>query len=154
MKDALGHGSNPRGAHASKLEQIGNLRLHPNVLRVIQKNPWGASVKPQTGKQPTSGFMVSVPGRTRYVEATELSGPKGEKIVRDYGRVNSDLLQNDNAHIGSWTDDATGKTHLDVSENIKNISEAYRAGKQRNQISIWDVARKRLINTGGSGDHA
>lgn len=153
MKDAKGHGSNKRGAFANKIEQIGNLRLHPNTLRIIQKNPWGASVKPQTGKQPTDGFMVSVPGRTRFVDTSDMSGPKGEKIIREYGRTNADVLQSGNAHIGSWTDPETGKTHLDVSENIKDRTQAYRVGKQRHQIAIWDVARKRAINTHGSGDH-
>jgi hypothetical protein len=152
MKDALGHGSEGRGLHAGGVNKIGNLAVHPNALRTIQKNPWGASVKPQTGVSPTTGYMVSVPGRTQSPTSAALAGPQGAGIIRDYARTNSDLLQQPDAHIGSWTDDKTGKTHLDVSHNIQDRTEAIAAGRRGNQISIWDVARKKLINTGGTGD--
>ena len=149
MKDAKGHGSNAHNAGIASLPGV--MQLHPNALRVITKNPWGASVKPQTGDVPTRGYMVSVPGRTKFVDAKELAGPQGSSILRDYARTNADLLQGSDAHIGSWTDDATGKTHLDVSRNIRGRTAAASAGRRGNQISIWDVARKKIINTGGTG---
>ena len=152
MKDAKGHGSDPRGTHSLGISKIGNISVHPNTLRVIAKNPWGASVKPQTGKVPTTGYMVSEPGRTAHPEASALAGPQGAGIIRDYARNNADLLQAPDAHIGSWTDDATGKTYLDVSHNIQDRAQAIAAGRRGNQISIWDVARKKLINTGGTGE--
>jgi len=59
MKDALGHGSN---AHNRGIDALARpVPVHPNVLRVIQKNPWGASVKPQTGRDPAHrlhGFVA------------------------------------------------------------------------------------------------
>lgn len=149
MKDAKGHGSNAHNSGIAKLPGV--LPVHPNVLRVIQKNPWGASVKPQTGVVPKTGYMVSLPGRTFSTTAAELSGPKGEKIIRDYARTNADVLVNSNAHIGSWADE-TGKVHLDVSQNIKSHTTAVRLGRQQNQKSIWNNDRKKLIDTGGTGD--
>lgn len=151
MKDALGHGSNSRGSHSSGVDRIGNLSIHPNVLRTIQKNPWGASVKPQTGKSPTTGYMVSLPGRTQSPTASALSSTQGEGIIRNYARNNSDELQKPAMHIGSWADD-TGRVHLDVSENIHDRATAIREGHRRNQQGIWDVARKKFIGTGGTGD--
>jgi hypothetical protein len=153
MKDALGHGSETRGGtHASKVDQIGRpVQVHPNVLRVIQKNPWGASVKPQTGVVPKTGTMVSVQGRTFSTTAAELAGPRGQQIIRDFSKRNSDLLSQDPMHIGSWADE-TGKVHLDVSENIPDHATAVREGIRRNQMGIWDNARKKLIATGGTGD--
>lgn len=149
MKDELGHGSNAHNTGIAKLSAP--VQVHPNVLRVIQKNPWGASVKPQTGEVPRTGYMVSLPGRTYGTTSAELSGPKGTKIINDYSRTNSDVLQHPNAHIGSWADE-TGKVHLDVSENIKDRATATKLGRQRNQMGIWDNAGKKLINTGGTGD--
>lgn len=148
MKDAKGHGSN---AHMSGINAIGVLPVHPNVARVIAKNPWGASVKPQTGKVPTSGYMVALPGRTQYVTTTELQGPGAGALLRQFARNNSDVLKEPNAHIGSWADDS-GKTHLDVALNIKDRAQAIRTGIKGNQMSIWDNERKKIINTNGSGD--
>ena len=153
-KDAGGHGSNPRGgpAHSAGVNKIGQpVSVHPNVLRVIQKNPWGASVKPQTGQVPKTGLMVSIPHRTYSTTATELSGPKGQQIIQDFSKRNSDLLSQKEMHIGSWADE-TGKVHLDVSENIPDRATAIREGSRRNQMSIWDNVGKKLIKTGGTGD--
>jgi hypothetical protein len=151
MKDALGHGSN--GLHAGGVNKIGNLPVHPNALRTIQKNPWGASVKPQTGVSPTTGYMVSIQGRTQSPTSAALAGPQGASIIRDYARNNSDLLQKPDMHIGSWADE-TGRTHLDVSQNIPDRATAVQEGRRRNQQGIWDVARKKFIGTGGTGDAA
>jgi len=68
-----------------------------------------------------------------------------------YSRTNSDVLQKDSMHLGSWADE-TGKVHLDVSEKVPSRATAIKLGRARNQMSIWDNARKKLINTGGTGD--
>jgi hypothetical protein len=149
MKDAKGHGSNKRGIHASMVEQVGNVQLHPNVLNTIRKSPLGFSVMPTNGKSPTDGFMVALPGHSRIVPEKEMAGPRGLGIVAEYAKANAAALQQPGAHIGGWTD--KGRTYLDVSLNIKNKSAAVKAGKNQNQISIWDVKRKRAINTGGDG---
>lgn len=153
MKDAKGHGSDPRGSHSGGINKLpGVLPVHPNTLRVIQKNPWGASVKPQTGEQPTTGYMVSLPNRTRFADPSELSGPRGPQVISNFARTNADALKASDMHVGSWNDSEIGKVHLDVSQNIKDRATAIRAGRRQNQKSIWDVSRKKLIDTGGTGD--
>lgn len=150
MKDAKGHGSDAHGSGIAKAVP-NRLRVHPNTLRVIQKNPWGASVKPQTGVVPTKGYMVSLAGRTAFPTAIDLAGPRGSQIISNYARANSDKLNAADMHIGSWNDE-TGRVHLDVSQNISSRTAAILAGRAQNQKSIYDVARKALINTGGTGD--
>lgn len=151
MKDAKGHGSN--GGHSSGINKLpGVVAVHPNTLRVIQKNPWGASVKPQTGETPTSGYMVSLANRTAFPSAADLAGSRGQAIISNFARTNADKLSAPDMHIGSWHDNDTGKVHLDVSQNIGDRTTAIHQGRAQNQKSIWDVARKKLINTGGTGD--
>lgn len=41
--------------------------------------------------------------------------------------------------------------HFDVSQRFQNPREAKVIGRERNQISIWDVKRKKEIKTGGTG---
>jgi hypothetical protein len=152
MKDAKGHGSNKRGIHSAAVDRVGNIALHPNVLNMIRKNPGGFSVKPTNGQSPTSGFMVSLPGHTRIVNESDLSGPNGAAIMKQYAQEHAGALQQPGAHIGGWTDAKSGKTYLDVSQNIRGKSAAVEAGRTRNQIAIWDVKHAREINTGGTGE--
>jgi hypothetical protein len=94
--------------------------------------------------------MVAVPGRTQYVDAADLAGPRGKQIIDGFVRANSDLYANNPAmHIGGWTNN--GKVSLDPSERIANPDKAYAAGVARNQISIWDVKHGKEIPTGGTG---
>lgn len=151
-KDALGHGSNPRGTHAEGIGSIPKLaKLHPNVLNTIRQNPSGFSVRPKNGASPDKGYMVSLPGRTKLLNGPDLAGPNGARILNDFVRQNSDVLSKPGAHIGGWTDSATGITHLDISQNIVDRNRAIKSGVKRNQIAIWDVKKQREIKTGGSG---
>lgn len=152
-KDARGHGSEKRGvvgAHAEAADQVGQKSISDRVLDVVRNSPLGFTVSPN-GDVPTRGYMVSVPGRTRIVSPEDMKG-SGHTIVSDYARTNAALLREKGAHIGAWQDTGTGKVHLDVSHNIPRQRDAVAAGKTRNQIAIWDVKRKREIQTGGSGD--
>ena len=140
-KDAKGHGSNPRGGPAAHQEGVNKVgKAAPPVsklaLDTIRNNPGGFSVRPN-GAQPTAGHMVSVPGRTQYVNASDLAGPGGQKIINDFVQKNSDLYANNPAmHIGGWTNE--GKVSLDPSENIADRNKAYSEGVARD----FDLGRE------------
>lgn len=57
-------------------------------------------------------------------------------------------------YVGSWVDSDTGTLYLDVVEIFprEEIVEAIAAGRDRNQIAIWDAGRQELIETGGTGE--
>jgi hypothetical protein len=78
--------------------------------------------------------MVSLPGRSLIVNASDLTGPHGKALLENYANQHADALSQARAHIGGWTD--KGKTYLDVSQNIDRRSHAVRAGKERNQIAV------------------
>jgi hypothetical protein len=149
MKDAKGHGSN---AHNSGIDAATKpVALHPSVLAHIQQNPGGFSVRPN-GSTPSTGYMVSVPGRGRVLSESDLKGPSGRALLQSYAAEHAEVLRQPGSHIGGWTDKETGKTHLDISENIKSLPRAVSAGKARNQIAIYDVKGQREIRTGGTGE--
>jgi hypothetical protein len=58
-------------------------------------------------------------------------------------------LGNGKNYLGTWLNDS--KVYLDVSENIQELFEAIRRGRERNQKAIWDVANLSEIDTGGTG---
>jgi len=155
-KDAKGHGSNPRGGPQGPAHQVGvnSVGKAPppvtkTALDTIRQNPGGFSVTPG-GRQPTGGFMVSIPGRTQLLDEADLAGPRAAEIVNQFTSKNADAFGNNpNMHIGGWT--SGGKVYLDPSENIHDREAAIAAGRQRNQIAIWDVANQKEIPTGGTG---
>lgn len=147
MKDAKGHGSDPRGMHTSKLQQIGNLKLHPQAIMTARNallHSGGFSVKPSTGASPKSGYMVSIPGHSKII-----AGDVDEKSLASYAKEHSDALSQPGAHIGGWQHE--GNTYLDVSQNIRGRNAAIIAGKKNNQIAIYDVKHGSEIQTGGDG---
>lgn len=57
-------------------------------------------------------------------------------------------------YVGSWVDSRTGTLYLDVVEIFarEDIADAIAAGRDRNQIAIWDAGRGEEIATGGTGE--
>lgn len=148
---ANGNGGIANGQHAAAVNQVGKGLVADRVLDVIRNSPQGASVT-LNGETPTKGYMVAQHGRTQYVDTKALTGGAAKGILDDYAARNRDVLQRPGAHIGVWSDPKTGKTHLDVADNVSRARDAVGRGKRQNQISIYDVKRKRTINTGGKGD--
>lgn len=140
-----------KGAHQQGVANVGHSLVADRVLDVIRNSPHGASITLK-GETPTRGYMVSQAGRTQYVSTKDMSGPAAKGILEGYAAKNRGELSKPGAHIGLWNDPKTGKTHLDVSNNISRQRAAVGAGKRQNQISIWDVKRQRTIDTGGKGD--
>jgi hypothetical protein len=154
MKDAKGHGSNPRGAHAAGVDNVGRPapKISDAALNVIRNTPpgGGGSVTPG-GQQPTGGYMVSLPSRTKELEVGELQGPNARNILNAYAQTHADAFSNPAMHFGLWHDPDTKKMSLDPSENIMSRKAAIAAGVARNQKEIWDVKRGVGIKTGGTG---
>jgi hypothetical protein len=104
-----------------------------------------------SGAEPTKGFMVAKGGKqSAIVDADEFYDPvKGPKAMSSFLKSNRELSTG--AYLGLWHNKGDGKVYLDVSENIMDQGAAVSAGRKRDQISIWDVANFKEIDTGGTG---
>jgi GNAT superfamily N-acetyltransferase len=76
---------------------------------------------------------------------------KGAEILSSYMKRHKAEFNNTNNYLGLWHNTDDGQVYLDVSENIKDEGEAISRGRDRDQISIWDVANFKEIETGGTG---
>ena len=154
MKDAKGHGSNPRGSHASGVDQVGRApKVNDAAMNIIRgtKPGEGFSVTPG-GKTPTTGYMVALPSRTTSVNPADLHGGRAQDIINGHMQANADVYSNNpNMHIGGWHDPDSKMMSIDPAENIKDRSTAIRLGVERNQKAIYDLKNKRDIETGGTG---
>jgi len=93
---------------------------------------WGGEHEPKTG------FMVGAKHGPIVASENTLdlfAWLKKERAVRE----------DPNKFFGGWIDKKTGKIHLDISLNMANKQEALDKGKQRGEISIWDVVKQKEI---------
>jgi len=113
----------------------------------------GLSVKMIDGSVPTEGFMVALGGDSgAIVPAEDFFNPeKGQKAVADFLKQNKEKFADNRVFLGLWHNKNDGNVYLDVSENILDRARATAAGRERDQISIWDVSNVDEIPTGGTG---
>jgi len=110
------------------------------------------SVKIESGDQPVDGFMVARKENSVIVSADDFfDETEGKRIMSDFLKENRARFGKDQ-FLGIWHNKKNGKVYLDITDNIKDRSEAERLGKERNQISIWDVVNGAEIDTGGTGE--
>lgn len=112
----------------------------------------GLSVKLIDGSEPIKGYMVATDSKFgAVVDEKDFFDPaKTEDILTDYLLKHQAELGKAENYLGLWLEG--GKVYLDVSENMKDRNAAIQAGKERDQISIWDVANFVEIPTGGTGN--
>lgn len=149
MKDAKGHGSDPRGSHSGGVNKIGvPIPISPKAIAVIKEQALtGFSVSP-SGEVPPKGFQVALAGRTDK-EPLDLNNIEG--AVAAHVSKNSDVYSSPHTFIGGWNSPYTGKVHLEPSRNIPDRTVAEGLGRARNQHSIWDNENMTDIKTGGTG---
>lgn len=116
----------------------------------------GLSVSMVDGSEPPGGFMVARTSGVKpaIVEADEFYDPeRGPQALGSFLKANKDQLTGGD-YLGVWHDSDSGKVFLDVSQNVKDRGTAERLGRERDQISIWDVTNMKEISTGGTGEIA
>jgi hypothetical protein len=149
MKDAKGHGSDPRGGHSAGVQKIGRpIAVSKRAINIIKKNATtGFSVKPN-GQVPKSGFQIAMQGRT---DKNPIDLNNIESHVAAHVEANRDVYASPHTYIGGWNSPYTGKVHLEPSRTIPDRDVAVKLGVARNQVSIWDNHRMQDIPTGGTG---
>jgi hypothetical protein len=148
----LKHGTGDQTAHGNWARGRVSAKLTQSILDRVKANG-GLSVNMKDGSEPTKGYMVASPVKQApVVDADDFFNPaKGRKILGDFVKANKKDLGGGKKYLGLWHNKEDNKVYLDVSENVQDKSTATRLGRQRNQISIWDVVNFEEIGTGGTG---
>jgi hypothetical protein len=122
-----------------------------SILSRVRENG-GLSVSMMDGSEPVKGFMVAKGGfKGAIVDAEEFYDPvKGPEHLSSFLKDNRSSLTK-GSYLGLWHNKDDGKVYLDVSDNVMDQAKATSLGRRRDQISIWDVANFREIDTGGTG---
>jgi GNAT superfamily N-acetyltransferase len=152
-KDVAKHGEHDQSEHGNWARGI---EVAPEIVRSTLervKANGGLSVNLKDGSEPTKGFMVAKGKKyAAIVKADDFfDETKGAEILSSYMKRNKADLATGKNYLGLWHNQDDGQVYLDVSENIMDENEATSRGRDRDQISIWDVANFKEIQTGGTG---
>ena len=152
-KDVKKHGDHDQSSHGSWAQGV---QVAPEIVRSTLervKENGGLSVSLKDGSEPTKGFMVAKGKKfAAIVKADEFfDEAKGAEILSSYMKQHKSEFNNSNNYLGLWHNTQDNQVYLDVSENIEDEGEAISRGRDRDQISIWDVANFKEIETGGTG---
>jgi len=152
-KDVKKHGDHDQSSHGSWAQ---GLQVAPEIVRSTLesvKANGGLTVDMKDGSSPKDGFMVAKGKKfAAIVKADDFfDEAKGSEILSSYMKQHKSEFNNSNNYLGLWHNTNDGQVYLDVSENIKDEGEAISRGRERDQISIWDVANLKEIETGGTG---
>lgn len=103
--------------------------------------------------EPTKGYVVARhPERGYVIEgARDKSRKELRADIKAYAKKNSDLLGGDEFYLGLWLNNDNGALYLDTSSVLDDLEAAKAAGRDADQIAIWDIANMQEIPTGGSG---
>ncbi len=137
------------GRSIDALEQDGGVSGGDLVERIRVEE--GFTLDPRAEEFPTSGFSVAVSGFSAIITREEFEKPGvAEQFIADYlMKMRDDGV--DDLFIGGWWDTDNDEIVLDRVEVFDDEQEAIAAGRERNEQAIFDLANKRVIDTGGTG---
>lgn len=150
LDDAM-YGKYRRETLGEEIRERRTERVRQGIVETV-KREGGMSVKIESGDQPVDGFMVARKENSVIVSADDFfDETEGKRIMSDFLKENRARFGKEQ-FLGIWHNKKNGKVYLDITDNIKDRSEAERLGKERNQISIWDVVNGAEVDTGGTGE--
>jgi hypothetical protein len=112
------------------------------------RKPDGGFTIDANGKEPTTGFAVSVheDRAASLGDVRRITQPKLTRAVADFQSRNADLLSQKGNHVGAWHDPVTHQGYLDVATITDTAEEAHALGAAHDQIAYFDIAGGKSVD--------
>lgn len=165
-----GVGGGAKGGLNTWAEHVAS-QLAPKLVATAEEHG-GFTMRPN-GEKPKDGIMVSrhpAEGHGHVVEIAKMASreppPTEEDLEREVHSATEKWLSRTlpaikrlgkDHYLGGWMErDESGRRtalHLDVSQRFapRHKERAIAAGRERNQLAIWDIGKSEEIPTGGTG---
>ncbi len=120
-------------------------------VRRAVRTAGGFTVNRMTGDMPTEGIAVAHPPQHSLV--LSLSDLADSKKVDRYLKRKRAMLSQPNTYLGGWLNKAEKKVYIDIVEVFPpgQKEAAIQAGRDRNQLAVFDLGSFEEIPTGGTG---
>ena len=120
---------------------IENPEFPPEVLKALRDPGEGVTVHPFTGEVPETGTMVAIDGKS-------LTSFEPEDIA-DFIAQNYDILTREDAYLGAWVSEITGKPVVEISRRVESHDLAMQMGKAFDQEGVFRMSDFSYHDTGG-----
>jgi hypothetical protein len=125
---------------AARQDRGGRFR---GLLDQIREPNGGFTVHAVTGRQPTSGYALSI------YKDRETTKPAQDLELIDlvrFATANEDLLRQPDNYFGVWHDPESNLVYMDISIVVRSAAEAERLGRQNQQGSYFDLGDGQLVD--------
>ena len=136
FREALGLSKHGGGSHDDSSH--GNWARNTSAPKLKEKiKEGGVTVDIRSGDMPSTGYAVALR------KGTETKRPLGavtEGWIRKFIADHKDEIDDPENYFGGWVEEVDGEPYafLDVSEVFSDRAEAEKAGREREQIGIFD----------------
>lgn len=136
----LGPGDHPSGTPQTTHGR-GARKASSKDIKSTTERKGGLTIRTQTGERPDRGFAVAISGRGKEFGKLKLA----RDVYGLYLRENYDTLSPKGFFLGTWKDESSGSTWLDVvkvmdsKEYVKAFDEAVKLGKSSGELAIYDL---------------
>lgn len=118
-----------------------------DMMRFLDKNPEGITVRHNVGDAPSSGFMVSRPGE-REISRSRLDPHE----IRQFQQEHAEQLAEPDNYYGGWsaprtTDEDQPGWYHDVSQNVHDPRDAAEMALRNHQQAVYDLDRGEEVST-------
>lgn len=84
----------------------------------------------------TNGYLVSLPNYECKVSASECTD---KHWAKHFIKVRAELSTKNEKYLGAWFNPEDDHFYFDLSQWVKTKAEALALGKERNQLSVYEV---------------
>jgi hypothetical protein len=103
----------------------------------------GFSIHTRSGRQPRTGYMVSIyPDRSVSKPAAQVEPAE----IKRFLRANKDILRRPHHHFGGWHDPKTGMVWFDVAVRTRAREAAEALGRRHNQLAYYDLVAGKSVD--------
>jgi hypothetical protein len=97
----------------------------------------GSTTNIVTGEHPTEGFVVAA----EKARNKQFDRAIDQADIGQYVNANREALEKEGYFLGTWLDEDTGITHLDVVRIFDNRADAMRLGRELGEKAIFDLSK-------------
>ena len=113
----------------------------------------GMTLQSRTLEQPTKGIPVGQPGKSGVFDEDRFLNDEDYRYEVTVSWVTKHREDIRDGHVGAWRDTDQHKVVFDVVDVFETRTAGIKAGRDRGERAVYDLATGDTIDTGGTGGY-
>jgi hypothetical protein len=144
--ESAGYNNKQAGSMAEKISEgvpieVAHTQVVAESIADSHNSSGGSTINQRTGRVITEGFPVGI-GEEEILNGKEIT----PETIQQFELDHAEALSQPNRQVGTWYDEAEGKTYLDVIEIAKTEEDAIKLGEEHNELAVYNLATGETIS--------